>query len=207
MGDLKRLCVAKMSGLETYKYIINNYKNIDLSSNSKEAKEFRSKFKGYYRVRRNDEWSKLYFDYFQNNKNNHNITFNEIIDYCYNNMKTNKGNHNPIEASFSSKMLATIHPEKPILDSQVLANMGLRIPDTLKGDKKLKRAKEIYEIIERRYIAYLKTFESETVLSIFNELFPDYKGFSKTKKIDFFLWSMDRKELDDTGLFGELINE
>lgn len=207
MGDLKRLCVANMSGLETYKYIINNYKNIDLSSNSKEAKEFRTKFKGYYRVRRNDEWSKLYFDYFEINKGNIDITFNKIIDYCFNNMKTNKGNINPVEASFSSKMLATIRPEKPILDSQVLANMGLKIPDSLKGGAKLKKAKEVYAEIEKRYIAYLDIPESEKVVSIFNEMFPDYTDLNKTKKIDFFMWSMKKDELIKTGLFGVLINE
>ena len=203
---VKKACIAKMSGLETYKYIMDNFKSIDLSGDDDNAKEFRTKYRGYYRVRRNDDWSKLYFGFFENNKNNNDITFNQIIDYCYNNMKTNKGAKNPVEASFSSKMLATINPEKPILDSRVLENMGLTIPVYLKSDKKLERAKAVYEIIDDRYKAYSRTPESDTVVSIFNEMFPDYTELTKTKKIDFFLWALDKKDLKKINLFGDLLN-
>ena len=63
-----------------------------------------------------------------------------------------------IEASFSSKMLATIDPSKPIWDQYVLKNLGLQ----LKGkdaESKLKNAIDLYSKIEDWYNSYLNSSE------------------------------------------------
>ena len=80
---------------------------------------------------------KIFYTYFDSQKNNKMIKYDEIIDYFYS--KTNR-----VEASFSSKMLATINPEMPILDSQVLLNMGLKKMQTLQM-KDLERQKKHIE--------------------------------------------------------------
>ena len=187
--------IARQFGFDTYIKIMWYFKdaNCDLSSNE----EFQKIFNGYYRIRRNMEWREIYYQCFENIRTNKGVEFDDIIDYLYE--KT--GN---VEASFSSKMLATINPELPILDSQVLANLGMEIKGS--NDKKLENAKEVYQEICNRYNKYIGTLDCEKALKKFDEAFPMYKGFTSTKKIDFFLWSLTRVELENMGIFGGLIN-
>lgn len=199
--SLKNQCVWMMSGLTDYQLIKDNYlTTVDLTADDDNAKAFRKKYKTYYRVRRNDEWCDAYFKIFQENRNNDNVDFDTIIDALY--ISTG----GKVEASFSSKMLATINPDMPILDSRVLANMNLKIPDYPKGEKKKERAKEVYKTISKRYANFCTTPESDEVVRILDDLFPDYTDFSKTKKIDYFLWLLPRNKLEETGLFEGLLN-
>lgn len=52
-----------------------------------------------------------------------------------------------VEASFTSKMIATLHPDRPIWDSLVLARLGLRLKGTT-AQAKLENAVEVYGQIE-----------------------------------------------------------
>lgn len=93
-----------------------------------------------------------------------------------------------VEASFSSKMIATIDPEKPILDQYVLQNLGLE----LKGKnprEKIGNAVEIYHRIEAWYAEYLKTDEALENIAEFDRWLPSYAWITDVKKIDYLLWS------------------
>lgn len=52
-----------------------------------------------------------------------------------------------VEASFTSKMIATLHPDKPIWDNLVLARIGLRLSGTT-AQTKLENAVELYGQID-----------------------------------------------------------
>ncbi len=199
-NDTVTSAIGRMLKFDKYLAIINQVQNTDVSSDI----TFRKAFDDYYDVRRNPFWLTQYFDYFQRVKNNKAISFNEIIDYCFNNMKTNKGAKYPVEASFSSKMLATINPNMPILDSKVLSNMGLSIDGT-SPQEKLASAKNTYKEICRRYEKYIGTNDCNDAIAIFNTYFPDYIELTDTKKIDCFLWLLSREELIEIGKFGGLI--
>ncbi|MEA4987707.1 MAG: hypothetical protein VB095_06580 [Anaerovorax sp.] len=108
-GTLIENAVAKAFNINKYMYIMDNVLKVNIA----EHEEFMTCFDSFYRVRRNLKWRKLYFKYFEEQKYNKEISFVDIITYLF--KSTGK-----IEASFSSKMLATINPNMPIWDQYVL---------------------------------------------------------------------------------------
>lgn len=100
-------------------------------------------------------------------------------------------------------MLATICPNMPILDSQVLANLDLEI----KGykEKKLENAKAVYRQICQRYKDFQISENCKKAIQVFDGLFPNYTDLTTTKKVDFFLWALKPNELRNMEMFKELM--
>ena len=109
-------------------------------------------------------------------------TFESILRILYE--KT--GN---IEASFSSKMLATLCSEKPIWDRYVLDNLGLKLEGGSK-EQQLSNAVLLYEEIENWYADFMTTENAMACLETFDNTFHGYTWISDIKKIDCFLWSI-----------------
>lgn len=132
-------------------------------------------------MRRNSEWRSNFYNIFEKiKKNKDTVTFENILCNIY--VYTNQ-----TEASFASKMLATLNPNKPIWDSSVLSFLGLKPTgktDSCKQDSSI----EIYSQIEAWYAEYLKTEESRDNISIFDKTLPLYAWISDVKKIDYMLW-------------------
>ncbi len=202
MKDLSPVTAAieKAIGFEDYKTIISLVNKVNVS----ESADFQTAFDGYYRVRRKDTWRNAFYTYFESVKGNKDISFDEIIDYIYNNLKTVQGNPNPVEASFSSKLLATIDTNKPILDSQVLKNMGLSIVGET-PEKRLQSAKKAYKDICDRFENYIGTDDCNEAVKLFNSYFPGCKAFSDCKKIDWFIWALKKDDLVKLEIFGALL--
>ena len=162
--------LARGLGLDKYEKLING----DPSSLC-----FQKIFNSYYKVRRGDGWREIYYDLFSE-AISMKYTFDQIIKELFD--KTNN-----VEPSFSSKMLATIDPSKPVWDQHVLMNLGFKFRS---GSDRLEQAIEIYHEIEKWYEDYLNTEEAKNNIRIFDEMLPDYKWISDTKKIDCLLWSI-----------------
>lgn len=151
------------------------------SVNVAEDINFQRTFNGFYIVRRNENWRKCYYNYFERIKNG-DPTFEGIITYLY----ECTGN---IEPSFSSKMLATIHPGKPIWDRYVVQNLSIQLTGKTK-EEKLGNAISIYVDIENWYENFLDSEKGKECIREFDRVLPDYKGISNIKKIDSILWSI-----------------
>ena len=93
-----------------------------------------------------------------------------------------------IEASFTSKMLASLNPDMPIWDSRVLKNLNLRLTGRT-PELKLSNAVVLYGRICDWYQSFLKTEEARQIIHRFDTEFPECQGFSDTKKVDFILWA------------------
>ena len=114
---------------------------------------------------------------------NKDVSFGDIITSIY--KETGR-----IEASFSSKLLATINHDYPIWDQYVLANLGLEAtPQYMNNDIRLEASIEIYKAICDWYKARLNSDEGKAEMEFFDSKFPKYKWISGIKKIDFLLWS------------------
>ena len=107
--------LASSMGLDKYQYIMEQVSTTNVAADT----DFQRIFNGFYIVRRNETWRKVYYEHFESVKNSA-PTFESIITYLYD----YTGN---IEPSFSSKMLATILPEKPIWDRYVVQNMNMQL--------------------------------------------------------------------------------
>ena len=166
--------------------------------------DFRTKFNSYFKVRRNQDWQSRFYSYLEENKEFSDIGFDDILDWGYKNLLSIKRNSNMVEASFCSKMLSIINPDKPVLDKNVLTNMSLKISGK-NSEVRLESAKSAYREIERRYALYLKSQNCKSAIELFDSFFPNCKEFTQTKKIDWFLWSFSKDELKKFDIFKELI--
>lgn len=97
-----------------------------------------------------------------------------------------------IEASFSSKMLATINPDMPIWDRYVVKNLCLKMRGKTKKDQ-LTCAVDLYEQMLCWYKGFLQTENGKDCIKEFDRTMPGYIWMSDVKKIDFYLWSIRGK--------------
>ena len=170
-AELLQAQLARSLGLDNYTKII---------AGDPISPDFQRAFNWYYRIRRNETWRRQYYALFAKAKNKH-FSFEQIITKLY----ELTGN---VEASFSSKMLATIDVSKPIWDQYVLQNLGLVLTGKTQ-EEKLQNAIDLYARIEDWYSDYLTTSEARNAIDTFDRLLPDYAWVSDTKKIDCLLWS------------------
>lgn len=91
-----------------------------------------------------------------------------------------------VEASFSSKMLATIHPNMPIWDQYVLKRLNLTLEGTTK-EKKLENAIVIYNQIVTWYETALREEKLNLLVQKFREIVKSYE-LSDVKVLDFIMW-------------------
>lgn len=155
--------LASSMGLDKYQYIMEQVNNTNVAINS----DFQRTFNGFYIVRRNESWRKAYYEHFECVKNG-TPTFESIITYLY----ERTGN---IEPSFSSKMLATIFPEKPIWDRYIVQNLDIKLTGTTK-EEKVKNAIILYADMEKWYADFLESEKGKECISEFDRVLPDYKG-------------------------------
>lgn len=92
------------------------------------------------------------------------------------------------EASFMSKLVATIHPLKPVIDSMVLENVGLALPVASAPDR-LERICAIHETLESWFHAFLATELGRFLVRSFAEHYPDGQ-VTEVKMLDLVLWQM-----------------
>ena len=169
--------IAESMGFDKYKQIIEMVRKTDVSSDS----DFQRTFNAFYRVRRNAEWRKAYYDLFETAKDS-NPSFESINRTIY------EATDN-IEASFSSKMLATINPDKPIWDRYVMQNLCLNVKGKTKEDQ-LECAVNLYAQMVSWYDAFLQTENGRSCIAEFDRTLPGYIWMSDVKKIDFFFFFM-----------------
>ena len=169
--------IAVSVGLDKYDYIMRQFYKVNVSSDN----DFQRIFDGFYRVRRNDEWRKCFYDLFEGSKKC-SSTFEQILKEIYD--QTGR-----VEASFSSKMLATIDSDKPIWDRYVLQNLQITFPVLKDKQKQMEVIIDTYHDIENWYQNFMQRDNAKECIEKFNEMLPDYRHISDIKKIDFFLWS------------------
>ena len=169
--------IAESMGFNKYKQIMERVRNTNVSSD----KDFQRTFNSYYRIRRNEEWQTIFYDLFETIKDSE-PSFEQIIRVLY----KNTGN---IEASFSSKMLATINSDMPIWDRYVVHNLCLNVKGKTK-EEQLRCTVDLYDQMVRWYSIFLDTPNGRECIEEFDRILPEYKWMSSVKKIDFYVWSI-----------------
>ena len=169
--------LAASMGLDKYQFIMEQVKRTDVSMDS----DFQRIFNGFYIVRRNETWRKVYYEHFERVKGGA-PTFASILTHLY----ECTGN---IEPSFSSKMLATIFPDKPIWDRYVVQNLNMELVGKTK-EERLANAIALYADMEKWYATFMLTDKAKECIEAFDHIMPDYKYISSIKKIDSILWSI-----------------
>lgn len=191
---IKESLIKKTNGIKSYLYLMEKLHTCNVSKDV----DFIKKYKNFYKMnmaRLSKEFYDVYFEYLEENKSKiDSINFKDILVYLF---KSNTSNR--IEASFSSKLLATINPNMPVWDKNVLSQLGIQGPKIRKDDKEeqLKDAVKIYdELANKLHDNYLKTDIGKEYIRVFDETFKNDFSIEKItpiKKIDFVLWSLGEK--------------
>lgn len=165
------------SGMDLYKYklIEEQVHQVDMSADA----DFQRTFNGFYMVRPNEDWRKICYDQFEQIKQSGDATVPFILEELY----RLTGN---VEASFSSKLLATLKPAMPIWDRCVIQNLQVKVP-LASGPDRIQKVEELYDGIVAWYDDFPKTENARQCLAKFDETLPDYAWLSDVKKIDFYL--------------------
>lgn len=142
-------------GLEGYARIQRTVRETDVSSDA----NFQQFCNRFYRVRRNAEWQSSYYAIMEREKSSPSTAFGDVLHE----MHELTGN---VEASFASKMIVTLHLDKPIWDSLVLARLGLMLKGTT-AQAKLENAVEVYGQIVPWCETHLATEDTERNITYF----------------------------------------
>lgn len=122
----------------------------------------------------------IFFEILEREKCNHNILFGNIIKEFY--KMTER-----YEASFCSKLVATINPDLPIWDTKVLRNLEIKKPTRRDG---LNIYNQKYSDIKTCLDNTIKKNCSKKWENLFDNNFPKFNGFTDIKKLDLFLWQL-----------------
>lgn len=140
---------------------------------------FQRNYNGYYRVRqRAPEFYAAYYGLMELRKGS-GVTFEETLWHLYEQLGR-------VEASFSSKLVATLNPERPIWDEYVLKNLGLKRPSSSCRNR-LEQTVKLYDAIGRWYTEFLQTDQAREIIELFDSVYPG-RPVTNLKKIDFLLW-------------------
>jgi hypothetical protein len=118
------------------------------------------------------------------------VSFPDVFDALY-------GATDRYEASFASKLLATLDPHMPVIDSMVLRNLQLRLPAAGSND----RVSRIYQLHARLlacFTDYLATEDGKYLVTRFRETYPGI-DVSEIKMLDFVLWQTRAKKTQPVG--------
>ena len=174
-------------GIAQYIELMELVSKVDVSKHF----EFQKKYNAFYRVRqRPAEWYACYYSLMQESKKLLPL-FDQVIDQ----IKASLGKYEP---SFSSKLVATLNPNKPIWDVHILNNTG-HIAPSYAANNKIELAKQAYSSIEQCYEEFIKSDDGKLYIQIFDELVPEHKKITELKKIDFILWQLRTKQINQSG--------
>ena len=167
------------SHLSRYDYLQRRLASTDVAMDI----EYRSAFNSYYRIqRRSRDWYDCFFKLLEERKSSLTTTFEDILRQAY--RRTGR-----IEASFCSKLLATIRPDKPVYDRHVRESLHLDIPKpTELADRRLRGLIGMYGRLEEQVGRLIGHRDFQALRDAFERAFPAYTHFSDVKKLDLLLW-------------------
>jgi hypothetical protein len=165
------------TGLSQYQYIQTRAAGLTVF----EADHvFRRRFNHFYRVRRAPAWQDAFYALMSVAKGSA-VTFRQVVERLH--VSTER-----YEASFASKLFATLHPTSPVIDSVVLKNLGLRLPtSTAAHPQRVAGIVQVHVDLTNDFAAFLATAMGAYLVAALDAMYPA-SGITDEKKLDLVLW-------------------
>ena len=160
--------------LDAYLWLQTHRHACDVRSDA----SFRKRFNAFYKVRRGRDWQDKFYELLECRKGRAS-SFAEVLDALH----SATGRY---EASFASKLLATIDPDMPVIDSIVLRNLGVRLP-AYGSDGRRSRIVELHGQLLASLNGFLKTDVGRYLVKRFRATYPE-ADVTEIKMLDFVLW-------------------
>jgi hypothetical protein len=168
--------------IERYRQTIDGLASCNVATDQ----AYRRNFIRFYRMRL--PRAKAYDDYFdilERLKGQQTINTTEVLATILEELQIKTGR---IESSFASKLIATLDPNLPVVDSIVLNNMGLRLPAYTASNRK-EKVIAVYQELTTRLNEMLRDERFRLLKSRFVLAYPDYR-FTDLKILDLLIWQL-----------------
>jgi len=178
VADLARITMqlqARQADMRRYLYVMDRVWLCDVRNDA----DFQRTFNGLYMVRRGHAWRAAFYQLFEHQKSA-NSNFDEVLRAIH--AATGR-----IEASFASKLLATIKPAMPVYDSWVRINLGLKIR-TGAANLRIPQLIADYSNITQTYEALIAEAHYPRLRDGFDKALPALRHLGDIKKIDLLFW-------------------
>lgn len=162
--------------LERYQFLVTAVRDRDVSG----CAEYQRTFNGLYMVRRNAAWRSAFYRLLEAQKAASAVHFPTILDGLFS--ATGR-----VEASFASKLAATLDPTLPIYDSIVRENLALPLRAG-SPEQKIAALCGDYTTIQTAYAEMISSSPFERLTAAFDSAFPEFSTFTRIKKLDFMIW-------------------
>lgn len=169
---------ARQRDLRKYNQTIVDLHRTDVSKDI----TYQRNFNGLYGVRRNQDWRTIYFALLEGHKFETEICFREILGSLH-------GATGRIEASFASKLIATVNPMKGVYDSFVRINFDLPARSG-SSPARIEALCEDYIVIDHTLTAMCGHQVFPDLRRTFDDQFPEFTNFSDVKVLDLMVWQM-----------------
>jgi hypothetical protein len=166
--------------LNAYLWLQTHRDTCDVRSNA----SFRRRFNAFYRVRRGRDWQDKFYELLECRKGRPS-SFAEVLDALH----SATGRY---EASFASKLLATIDPDMPVIDSIVLQNLSVRLP-AYGSDGRRSRIVDLHGRLLSSLTVFLKTDVGRYLVKRFRATYPE-ADVTEIKMLDLVLWQTRPKK-------------
>jgi hypothetical protein len=166
------------SDLKRYAYTIRSVRSLNVA----EDQEYQRTFNGLYMVRRNALWRSKFFALLEACKTNGDPEFSTVLDQVF--RETGR-----IEASFASKLVATIDPGLPVYDSIVRINLGLPQRSSHSSGR-IELLMADYATIQDHSMEQTQSHKFRDLRRTFDDSFPEFRDFSDTKVLDLMIWQV-----------------
>jgi hypothetical protein len=172
--DIEAALPRASVGLNKYLWLQAHRDTCDVRSNS----EYRRRFNAFYRVRRGVDWQDKFYELLESKKGQ-TVPFTEVLE----DLHRTTGRY---EASFASKLLATIDPTMPVIDSIVLQNLNLRLPPSA-STQRVARIGAIHSRLVVSFNEFLRTGLGRHLVQRFRSEYAS-ADITEIKMLDLVLW-------------------
>ena len=182
---------GKVYSLTKYIRIIDMYhkEKVDVSKDT----EFQRVYNGFFLTAPTRKaFRDAYYECMKNRKKDRKLLIETVLEDLYDE------NVKRVEASYASKMLSVINPQRPVLDSFVINNLNayenvgiepIKPHDPV--EKRIANRVAAYKKICNWYKNHFKSGEAAKWIELFDKSFPEFKNkISEVKKIDLILWKI-----------------
>lgn len=163
-------------GLQQYQTLQAQISKVDVESD----REFQRGFNRFYRVRRNAAWQAEFYALFAEALK-HNYDFRRVCNELHD--RTDRW-----EASFASKLVASVDPKQPVIDSVVLKNLSLRLPPH-DDENRLASLCDLHAELKAKLEAILDAEHGKYIVEQFKKLYPT-AAITSIKMVDLVLWQI-----------------
>jgi hypothetical protein len=174
-ATIERALPLVAAGLKQYCGIQADLPTTDVSRD----RDFQRRFNAFYRVRRNADWQSSFYAILEQQKAVPQ-PFADVLRALY--KATGR-----VEGSFASKLVASVDPGKPVIDSFVLKYLDLSLLRYGTPEAKLERVVEVHERIGREFADFLDTDQGQYLTKRFEECYGQ-RQVALVKIVDLVLW-------------------